>query len=71
MIVSQEARITMIRAELTASIKLKKPTVECVDLLIDLREALWDYEDETGKNHEVESEFHMLEEAIFPEPSVK
>ena len=64
--VSQEARITMIRAELAASINLNKPTVECVDLLIDLREALWDYEDETGNSHEVESEFHMLEEAIFP-----
>ena len=64
---SDEARVTMVRAELAASIELQKPTAESVDLLIKLREALWDYEEATGKGHEVEDEFHALEGAIFPD----
>lgn len=64
---SEESRVTMIRAELAASIELQKPTAESVDLLINLREALWDYEQATGKDHEVEDEFHFLEGAIFPD----
>lgn len=68
-ILSDEARVAMIRAELAASIALRKPKAESVDLLIDLREALWDYEEATGENHEIECEFHALEAAIFPEES--
>ena len=64
---SDEARVTMVRAELAASIQLQKPTAESVDLLIKLREALWDYEEATGRGHEVEDEFHVLEGAIFPD----
>ena len=64
---SDEARVTMVRAELAASIELQKPTAESVDLLIKLREALRDYEEATGRGHEVEDEFHALEGAIFPD----
>ena len=64
---SDEARVTMVRAELAASIELQKPTAESVDLLIKLREALWHYEEATGRGHEVEDEFHALEGAIFPD----
>ena len=63
---SDEAHVIMVRAELAASIELQRPTAESVDLLIELREALWDYEEATGKGHEVEDEFHYLESAIFP-----
>ena len=66
-VLSDEARVTMVRAELAASIELQKPTAESVDLLIKLREALWDYEEATGRGHEVEDEFHALEDAIFPD----
>ena len=66
-VLSDEARVTMVRAELAASIELKKPTAESVDLLIKLREALWDYEEAAGRGHEVEDEFHALEDAIFPD----
>ena len=64
---SDEARVTMVSAELAASIELQKPTAESVDLLIKLREALWDYEEAAGRGHEVEDEFHALEGAIFPD----
>jgi hypothetical protein len=64
---SDEARVTMVRAELAASIELQKPRAESVDLLIKPREALWDYEEATGRGHEVEDEFHALEDAIFPD----
>ncbi len=64
---SDETRVTMVRGELAASIELKKPTAESVDLLIKLREALWDYEEAIGRGHEVEDEFHALEGAIFPD----
>ena len=64
---SDEAHVIMVRAELAASIELQRPTAESVDLLIELREALWDYEEATGKGHEVEDEFHALEGAIFPD----
>ena len=67
---SGEARVTMVRAELLASIELQRPAAESVDLLICLREALWTYEAATGKGHEVEDEFYALEAAIFPDELV-
>lgn len=61
--------VARIRAELHAAIETTSDAGFAADLLIELRQALWDYEDIAGEPHEVEDELLGFEQAVFPPSS--